>query len=236
MSNSAGRAHGRFAGRKSGCRSKVDTAAEYEFFCGTCEEGVGVEDDRIKCHDCKRWVHFGCTSLTKKSYDFLKSSNAGIQWICPECVSNEGEPKNSLESKVDSLMEMIRTMGAKIQALEKASRDSNGQSFEERVTQLVDKRIEEAVEEKEEKEKRKLNLILVNVPESTKQDPKERHSEDLAEAKMLFEKVCAEEIEIEVSEPVRLGQVNLGKRPRMLRVKVKNEDQKKQDIKTCLQT
>ena len=79
------------------------------------------------------------------------------------------------------------------------------------------------MEEKLEREKRKNNIIIVNMKESTKTDLRERKENDRAAAKTLLEKLVPLE-DCDIGEPTRLGKEG-GNRPRMLRVTLKSEEQ-----------
>ena len=93
-----------------------------------------------------------------------------------------------------------------------------GEKLEEKIEEVVDRKLAEIMEEQREVEKRKKNLIIVNLKESTQTEFEERKKEDLAAAKILLGKLVTLESD-DLVEPVRLGKVG-GNRPRMLRVAV----------------
>ena len=53
-----------------------------------------------------------------------------------------------------------------IQRLEKLEGVQTGKSIDDKIEEAVGKKVTELLDEKNEKEKRKLNLIVVNLPES----------------------------------------------------------------------
>ena len=77
--------------------------------------------------------------------------------------------------------------------------------------------------EKEEREKRSDNLIIIGLEESEGKE-NEFKEEEVKKAKNLLSKVVGEEIE--VIETHRLGQKNIGNRPRMLKEKLKDGSQR----------
>ena len=89
------------------------------------------------------------------------------------------------------------------------------------------KKVTELLDEKNEKEKRKLNLIVVNLPESNKPTHEERKREDRDRVRDLVQKITDVPGE-EVNDPVRLGPVQIGQnvRPRLLKLVVRSEEAK----------
>ena len=93
----------------------------------------------------------------------------------------------------------------------------------------MDRKLAEAMEEQREIDKRKNNLIIVNMKESTRVEIEERKYDDLTAARTLFERVVSLD-QGDVVEPVRLGRMG-GNLPRMLRVTVKSEEKKKEILR-----
>ena len=95
--------------------------------------------------------------------------------------------------------------------------------------------MEEQFEEKEEREKRKNNIVIVNIPESDKETNKEREIDDITHAASLLNKVL-EVNEEEISNPIRIGKKREGnKKPRMLKLTITSEEKKKNIIKNAYQ-
>ena len=79
------------------------------------------------------------------------------------------------------------------------------------------------VEEQHEREKRKLNIIIHNVPESTKDDPAARKNDDIAVVTDLFQKHM--KIKSTINKAVRIGKKDSSK-SRLLKLTVSNIDEK----------
>ena len=102
---------------------------------------------------------------------------------------------------------------------------------EEQVKDLVEKSLEdildskenEAIKEAKEQEVRKLNLILVNVPESTGENV---NKQDKEKVEKLLKKAVPEE-EIKVEQIFRIGEKDKTNRARLLKIKVENMEIKK---------
>ena len=85
----------------------------------------------------------------------------------------------------------------------------------------------EALEDMQEREKR-MNVVFVNVPESEADTPEERKKEDLEKMATIV-RSTSDVTKDDMTDPTRLGVKVIGKdkRPRMLRVTVRNEETKK---------
>ena len=99
------------------------------------------------------------------------------------------------------------------------------QKVDEKINQLgymVDDKIDEALEEYQDKNWRRKNLIIVNVPESTKKPIIDRKNDDYLEVYQIINKlVDFEEGDLEC-KPVRIGKFQNDK-PRLMRVTFKSE-------------
>jgi hypothetical protein len=105
-----------------------------------------------------------------------------------------------------------------------------GEALEQKIEEVVDKKLAEVMDEQKEIEKRKMNVIIWNLRESAKAEVAEKKEDDLAAAKSLLAKLVPLD-EDEVVDPVRLGKVSLGNRPRMLRVTIKKEEKRKEILR-----
>ena len=105
-------------------------------------------------------------------------------------------------------------------------------ALEEKIEEVVEKKVTELWEEKVEKEKRELNLIFTNIPESSGEDREERAKEDLSKLKKTVGQICPE-IKEEINDPMRLGQFNIGSKPRLVRVTVTSMEAKKEILKNA---
>ena len=163
--------------------------------------------------------------MSKAEYEFLSKGDEHIQWKCPICVRGGGERIGRLEAMIQDLSKLVVKLTDKIDKMEE------GQSLERKIEETVEKKLSEALDERVEREKRKQNIILVNVPESSKESPEDRKKEDVNAAKDLFKKVCPNTAaEIGVTEPVRIGKPEAGKR-RLLRVKINSEEAKQEIVR-----
>ena len=86
----------------------------------------------------------------------------------------------------------------------------------------------EAIDEMQERKKRRMNVVFVNVPEREADTPEERKKEDLEKIATIV-RSTSDVTKDNMTDPTRLGAKVIGKdkRPRMLRVTVRNEETKK---------
>ena len=89
--------------------------------------------------------------------------------------------------------------------------------------------VKESVDEIKERNKRKLNVILYNVPESRADDVEERKGHDMEEAKDIMKELGVEK-EVTINKPIRLAKSKMPQhadKPRPLRVTVNTEEERK---------
>ena len=196
--------------------------------CLTCENAIDDDNvDVIECHGCKEWCHKPCTGLTGAQYNCLRNRGNFIQWFCVECRENDREgiePKSRLEAKMDSILKVLSSLHAKLED----TKNENLREIERKIEEVVEGKVKEYMEEKEEKEKRKLNIIICNLPESQAESSEERKIDDQERVRDLVVKISNVQ-RSEVNNPVRLGKIQIGKnaKPRLLRMVVKTMEAKK---------
>jgi hypothetical protein len=201
--------------------------------CSKCENAVEEEQDSIQCYDCKDWIHKECTSLSDRDFSYLcedSSSDAGIQWACESCLAGEGEKRGDVEAKLDRLIRLFESVDTRLSRLETSC---TGEELEKKIEDTVNKKVNALWEEKIEKEKRELNLIITNIPESEKADRDEKQQDDIKAVKNLVQQICPGLEKEPITEPVRLGRVNAGSKPRLLKVKVQSHETKKEILKNA---
>ena len=160
--------------------------------CNGCKKNLSKN---IQCGFCEKKYCSKCSLLDKSAFDVLSVTNS-VAWYCEHCINAvPGVSKvlirlGNVEAKCQSLDERV----TKLEANEIAS-----------VEQIRKLALEEYTDMKE-IESRKLNLMVFNMPESKKEDIKERQSEDSEFLQNLMEqKMNLNVDEIEVIKPVRVG-------------------------------
>ena len=126
--------------------------------------------------------------------------------------------------KLDKLVQLFQDM---IERLDKLERAHTGKSLEEKIEEAVDRKVIEVLEESKEKEQRKLNIIVANLPASMVGTVEERRREDSEKVKHLVKKITNIEGG-DLRDPIRLGPILIGQnvRPGLLRMVVRTEEVK----------
>ena len=128
---------------------------------------------------------------------------------------------------MDSILKVLTSLHARLDRLED-TQNENLREVERKIEEVVEGKVKEYMEENEEKEKRKLNIIICNLPESPAESPEERKNEDPERVRDLVGKISDVQ-RSEVNNPVRLGKIQIGKnaKPRLLRMVVKTVEAKR---------
>ena len=133
-------------------------------------------------------------SVVRQSYQEMKALEKGrhnIMWFCHACTAEvvkllKGIPTHSTDRKADSvgLQEVVlkldhvaETMNKMAEQMAKRDRD---------METVIEGKVNQYLEEKDEKEKRECNIILHNIPESVSDDIEERKRYDASVLKMFL--------------------------------------------------
>ena len=135
-----------------------------------------------------------------------------------------------LQSKIDRMQEKMDMMEKNMENRGESEREEKT-TGDRRMEEMVEKRMVYATEEQMERDRRRKNIVIVNLKESSKTDSAERKAEDLSNAKQLLEKVVTI-TEGELIEPIRLGKEG-GNRPRMLRITVRTEEKRNEVVRNA---
>jgi hypothetical protein len=192
------------------------------FVCLSCETAVEDDDSYVQCHDCKQFCHFKCSKLTKSIFDVLVESDDSCQWLCEICRSGEGVKRDARDDKLDHLIMKVDIMAQKMTMLETGY---TGASLDEKIERAVQRKLAEALDERGEIEKRKLNVVVVGVKESEAAKAEDRAKEDVLRVKALIARIDPNLQDEKVENPVRLGRApNKDGKPRLLKIQVGSEE------------
>lgn len=216
--------------------SKKNVLSNNLDICPSCDNSVKKGEKGVSCDECQQWWHAKCSKFSDEQYTWLEE-NISIRFLCKECTkkpksSAKGEVSNSeiLSQMKEMMADMSKLLKSHLQITEenvnltkrvekleavlneKQNTKVSVQDNEEKIRVMVADRVGEVVTEAKEKEDRKLNLIIVNVPENSDEgDP-------IKSAKRLFKKVIPDDVKIE--EAVRLGKSTDNVHPRLIKVRV----------------
>ena len=142
----------------------TDTAAPV---CRVCNAVFVPPYKAIQCDKCSVWVHKECSDLSAEQFNFLNRKNLSpsIKWFCQPCESGHVQPDSVKNSEY---IEKIATLAFSIseqnsEILQCLHRD---RMIEERLKTNVT----EVIVAQKEREDRKNNLVLFNIPENEDND------------------------------------------------------------------
>ena len=233
-------------GRKS--KSTLKMMSENKDICTICENQVKAREKGIGCEKCDQWWHIKCLNIKEDHYDFI-CSNKELCYICKDCKNKpkkEDEPNSTLLNQMSQIMEKINKVIENNDRVLKSNCDlelrvkkleKEGSVKEEQVKHIVNKSVNDLIEGKmkgiteeiEERERRKENIIIVNIPESNKDTPEERLKEDTEKIKKLFEKVTTVESDT-IKKITRIGKKE-DKKSRLIRVQLNSQEKKSELMK-----
>lgn len=168
-------------------------------------------DDRkvINCRICSNYYLHSCVDLTAAEIKSIKSK-VGLSWTCSSC-SDLGDTIDELKSAIVDLKKEIADI--------KGTRTSP----DTHVCSETNLSFEEVISEVSEREKRRYNILLHNVPESTAQVPSDRVSSDMNVIRRIMDSLSIQH-QSEVLNPVRLGRFNpSSSRPRPIKLRMSTE-------------
>ena len=195
----------------------------------------------VQCYACEGWAHKGCGRLTDSEFTTLSNDKSAccsnMQWVCDLCVSQKSKKKKKSYAQAaapdhnPNLQALFATMMKTFSdRMDKLEEKLTGKQLEEKietvVDRVIDKKIDEAVYERMEKEKRRNNIIVVNLKESVKKTEMAREIEDTKSVKTLLSKLVKIKDSDLKEAPVRLG--DKGDKPRVLKVVLKNEKMRRE--------
>lgn len=237
MSQIKGKAEG---GRKS---SRANTKLAK---CEDCGLKIGTTTPALNCERCNKiWMCTQCLRMSQELYDLLQQ-DSNLKWLCDDCKKCMADKKDDTkdDSKSSELKELILAMSAQLQTqyqrLETLIQNKVDQREHEelaiRVTaleesqdpintheiqQMVEARVAICIDEYREREARKLNLVVHNLPEQDMETPEERKTADIVEMKNVLKEIeCDDAV---ITNMQRLGKKNENTpKPRLALLKMEN--------------
>ena len=213
----------------------------FKDICPQCELEVKSDDDGLQCDQCNQWEHAHCVGYTKEEYK-LACGKHSLRYYCTNCEKLKADYRqknqctkdvgnDNYSSEFQELKALLSAVKDRLDMIEQ-SKQIDKEEINKKIEDMVEAKVKDIMEEKEEKEKRKLNLILVNIKESASPILEERKEEDIKRVQRIFKEILPTgEEPVEIREPIRFGKLNLGSRPRLLRITVKDSNTKYKILK-----
>ena len=226
MANNSNRRKGRLNSNKGNDKPEDQPTFDYDTHCAKCKELL--HDEQISCEICNHWFHKKCSGLSNADFCYLVGTDDSVGWFCPHCRQEKSTTKG-LEMKMDEMMTMVRSFGDRLILAE------SGESprLREHIQEVVKKEIKTAMEEKDEHDKRMLNLVIVNIPESGKDTMEEKKEHDVERVIEVLKSTGLDAGELkEVTNVFRLGKDQGRTRPIRISVrKLETKDKILQNVR-----
>lgn len=217
----------------------VDEVKEETLVCSKCSKSV---DEILQCENCLYWYCCTCQNVCENMWVALTQFKA-LHWFCTECESVVLNKLHTSNSSVTSLEEITKcianSMEVVVNKLTEVIKVSISASVPERVSNLdchtkpdddqhslpAQREVTGVIDEYVDRQRRKCNLVIRNLPEPKSQSVQEQASQDIK----LFKDIVEKELKIDVStlkisKAVRLGK--LAEKPRLLLITVNDEQSK----------
>ena len=218
----------------------VDLTNDLETFpCKVCNTEVDDDPLCIACDACNIWLHFKCCGLTESEHEFLTGENlpACVKYLCPVCLN---APLQNIDfspnARLDKQDLAIQTLSDTVKALQVQNENIlsilKGPSLENKVQVQVN----QVYEDQREKEEKKNNIILFNVPETENREPIEGVRDDADLVREILTHVSPDISfnTLDAASITRLGALREeNARPRPIKVKLTYIDHKFKLLKAC---
>ena len=202
--------------------------------CQICNKKVKDQDYALSCDGCDAWYHIGCHKVAMELYIALQKCKEEL-WFCRNCkikVKGCVEKIKTLEKQNAEQQQRIDNLELKWEKLkeeivEETKNEIKRELNSGKLTETMAKEVASHNEEREDRRKRKNNLVLYNAPESNNEESKEREKEDMSLCKDIFQK-SVQVNGFKIIKTIRLGKRNPNgnNKPRPLLVKMNSENEK----------
>ena len=217
--------------------------------CRICDRNVG-RGESLQCDRCMSWVHMKkCSKLTQEEFDFLTDHpDCSVQWYCNTCKTEivsgpDGQDDTVARqgAKIDTLIEVVRTMQTQMSVMQNQmtvlvelvkERESKRAPDLNTDTQ-IQTHVSEMLEDQREKEEKKNNIILFNVPEVetneelTDREEMEVDVENIKDVlSVVYPNVDALGLSVSQENVIRLGRTKKDNINRPVKVMLKDNSSK----------
>ena len=225
---------------KGGPKSPAKFLGHINSKCRTCTKTIDQENS-LTCDKCEGWVHFKCSKLTKHEYEFLcTTTKTKLKYFCQACEASASDDtgKGAIQiqdAKIDDLSKRFESVELQNKAIMDMLRKDDKK--EEKKEQVLKVTVEEAFEDSKEKQEKKNNLILFNLPESESKEEKVSQEEDLAKVRQILKYVNGGSSvqDLEDNQISRMGErKDSSPRPRGIKIIFSNFHNKMKILKNAI--
>ena len=206
----------------------VHSAASLKWLCDKCDSAISNRD--MKMPDKVMEILEEILQRSKTIEERLSNIEATMEEKADKATVCDLERRmEALEHKISDELEVdLKKMNDQMKNVVVDKGEEKHNHLVKLDTNISDN-VELSLKEMEDRSRRKENLVIFNVPESSSEDREERKLYDISEVVDIFKDL---KIDTPVSNPVRLGlKTSDSKYPRPLRVTVPDEETKWRVVK-----
>lgn len=206
-------------------------AAQHPCLC--CGDNVGAKQAAVRCIMCQLWAHKTCMKMPDELYKSLaeqQKNTRSAYWVCRPCqtfgvrmqhqFAELNKRHDATERRVDQNTGKLQEHSDNIEELR-----SEMQRMAEKMNQQKDEVGDQLYEEMQEREVRRMNLILHGVPEPTAAGNQERLEKDKEKCDEIFKAMRASTKKDSIRFCRRIGEK--GEYPRPMVIGLGNEAEKR---------
>ena len=249
-SRTKGKTTGKESGSISGTSSRAaaGSVSEETENCPDCKQEVTDDECGLMCELCECWFHSKCQGMSEEAYKYV--SKERVHWFCSACdkrfvgimktVSQLAKKQELMQVELDTVKKTLDEVKGNVEKVTKFARETDV-----KVETMIEAKLVESVEELKkvrditvnenpglkrediqeeiEKEKRKLNLVVMGLKES---------DDDRNELESVVAALNVSTGSRAINKVERIGRHVPGK-TRPLRVVMLNTDSKAEILKAC---
>lgn len=206
--------------------SENDLTTDEIVTCQDCKKTFVQGTNGIDCDFCDHWFCLNCSKLKKSVYQAIKSTRDNLMWFCEHCLTAFPGVKKMM-MKVANLDDRVDKLETRVKNLEENPLSSNS-------SKTMEEAVRAEMQEIQDIENRKLNLICFNLAESESENIEDKKIDDLQNLKEIVEKdMKLTDSDIQIKNPVRIGKKDESgkKKARPLKFSVETFESKQQILK-----
>ena len=217
----------------------TDSGNSDESYCRTCNKVA--DNGVIQCQWCHNWEHHQCAQLSAEDLAILSKVSDRVVFFCTQCYGKVPAALTtySISEKhtiFDNCLSTVETTlnELKLELTKQISKchDILTSKDKTKASESLASTIVSTMNEEKERERRRLNLIIHNAPESTADVPESRKTEDIERATDIFNVYLG--AKATVTKALRLGRkTESANKPRLMKVTVDTLESKVYILRNC---
>ena len=198
----------------------------------------------VGCDNCLTWLHLECSQVPQIEFEFLhKHKTTQLLYHCSLCKKGSKDDHTEAQNvKIERLTEMVQTISNQnLAILELLKKDNIVEvKIEDTVQESIHTNLKELLDDQSEKDNKKNNLIIFNLPESEgKDDGISAESKDLDKVKEILnfidKDIITPEADLSEKSISRIGNTKSNdiSRPRPVKIEFPNQRPKNRAMRNA---